>query len=130
MQIKIEFATHKTPRFPFLVRLCKRFPSYKVEDDAGLIIHSMEFTEKESKSFEAIHKILYGLPQVAYFIDGALVPQGEIFSLIRDYESKRRMDGWAAKQQERERMRAFFHRNPSSAFLARLKRHGLFGNDN
>lgn len=130
MIIRVEFSDHKSPRFAWLLRLCRKFPSYKQVEEDGMTIYSIEFTEKEAKQFEAIHKILYGFRQVAYFVDGELFPQGEIFKMIWEYESQRRLDKWAAREQERARMRSLFYKDPNNAFLARLKKHGLFGQDN
>ena len=130
MNIRVEFGEHETPNFRWVLRLCKKLPSYRVVSDDGLAIHSVEFTDKEHPRFRAIHEILTVLPRVAYFLDDHLVPKDDLFRIVSESEAKRRLDRWAAEQQERERLRAFFHRNPSDAFLARLKKYGLLGNLN
>lgn len=130
MLIRVEFAEHKTARFSWLLRLCKKFPSYKQTVDGVLTVYSIEFTEKDIEQFRAVHDVLYGLRSVAYFLDGKLIPKDELFSAIRTIRKDQSWDRWIEKMTRAERTRALFHPRPNDAFLARLKKYGLMGNDN
>lgn len=130
MIIRIEFGEHRSPKFPWLLRICRKFPTYKAFVEEGMTIYSIEFTEKELDQFRAIHNILYGLPRVAYYLDGRMLPKEELFSEVRRIKKDQHWDKWIEKMTRNQRTQALFHPKPNDEMLRLMKKHGLFGNKN
>lgn len=93
MKIRLEFGHSRAQSFPWVLRLCKTFPTFKSFQDEGLQVYSIEVTDKapeELASLEAIHARIRGWKQVAYFMDDKLTSASMVYSFIWDHRNKRR----------------------------------------
>lgn len=93
MKIRLEFGHSRSQSFPWVLRLCKMFPTFKAFKDEGLQIYSIEVNDKdpaELNSLEAIHNRVRGWKQVAYFIDNKLSSASTVYAYIWDRKNQRR----------------------------------------
>lgn len=91
MKIRLEFGHSRSISFPWVLRLCKKFPTFKEFDDDGMQIYSIEVTEKEEdlSALEAISNRVRGWNQVAYFLNDKLSSAAVVHAFIWDRRYKR-----------------------------------------
>jgi hypothetical protein len=97
MKIRLEFGYSRSISFPWVLRLCKKFPSYKEFEDEGIRIYSIEVTnvgvpagtDPDITSLEAIFNRVRGWNQVAYFINDKLTSASDVFRHIWDRKYRR-----------------------------------------
>lgn len=91
MKIRLEFGQSRSISFLWVVRLCKKFPTFKEFTDEGMQIYSIEVTDTdpELSSLETIFNKVRGWKQVAYFINDKLVSASDVFGYIWDRKHRR-----------------------------------------
>jgi len=110
MKVTVEFAETRSPHFHNVVRLCKKFSSYKLMEDDGLRVHSVTFEDKDLVSFEAIERMIWAWRNAAYFIDGQLVTREKAFNaMARQLQEKARGTDVSKLQSDALYLSAFNH---------------------
>lgn len=90
MRIRIELIEAKSPHFKNVLRLCRRFPTYKTFEESGLTVHSVEFTEADLDSYEAIEQMIFAWKGASYSLDGKLVSRARIWDELQTLAGRRR----------------------------------------
>ena len=93
MKIRLEFGHTRAQSFPWVLRLCKTFPTFKAFEEEGLQVYSIEVTDKdpsELAALEAIHNRVRTWKQVAYFMDDKLSSASAVYCYIWDRRNTRR----------------------------------------
>jgi hypothetical protein len=73
MKVRVEFASSKSSQLPWVLRLVRKFPTYKKVVEDGLEIHSVELEGKTLESFQAIHHLIWNWKSTTYWVDDILV---------------------------------------------------------
>jgi hypothetical protein len=90
VRIRIELIEAKTPHFKNVLRLCRRFPTYKTFEESGLIVHSIDFTDNDLDSYEAIEQMIFAWKGASYHLDGKLVSRARIWEAMSEAALRRR----------------------------------------
>lgn len=89
MRVRIEFIKTKSPYYFWILRLFQKFPTYKRSHEKDIEIHSIEMTERDFLSFDAIYsKIWTWKKTTAIYIDDQLIDGWTAWEKIRDSYKK------------------------------------------
>jgi hypothetical protein len=91
MKLRLEFGHSRSISFPWVLRLCKKFPTFKEFEEDGLRVYSIEVTETDADlaSLEAISNRIRGWNQVAYFVNDKLSSACVVHGYIWNQRYKR-----------------------------------------
>lgn len=90
MKITVEFVQSKSPHFRNVLRLCKRFKTYRTFEEDGLSVHSVQFTEADLDSFEAIEQMIFSWKTASYYLNDSLASRGAVWDAVIAESSRRR----------------------------------------
>ncbi len=82
MILRFEFPPNKSQNFARALGICRRLKSFKERTEDGMVLYSVEFTEDDIFSAEAIRDLIYGWKGAAYYVDGMLVSRSRIWRVI------------------------------------------------
>jgi hypothetical protein len=91
MKIRLEFAESRAISFAWMLRLCKKFPTFKEFEEEGIKIYSIEVTDTDTdlSSLETIFNKVRSWKQVAYFVNDKLTAASDVFRIIWDRKYRR-----------------------------------------
>ena len=125
MKIRLEFGESKSKIFPWVLRLCRAFPSFRAFRHDEMMIYSVTFKKEDIKSFEAIWCKVGGWQNTALYLDGKLICAGDLLAELRrmncdfDYRSANDDEG-----------KALDKKTAQTQFLEFLRRQGTLSNPN
>jgi hypothetical protein len=102
MKIKIEFTKSRSGDFERVLGLIRRIKSFSEESEKGITLYSVEFSEADLDSAQAVMDLLRTWKSVVFFMDGKLVPRfkgghlcvgQDLRRIIKTHEAKPRRDG-------------------------------------
>jgi hypothetical protein len=80
MILRLEFGQIRSSSFPWVLRLCRQMPTFReYRQEDGSVVYSVEFTDKEFGSFEALWFKVCRWRLTALYMDGKLTSASEIF---------------------------------------------------
>ena len=88
MRIRVEVPEGRSPNFKLILRLFKRFPTYQEFEDDGISLYSVDFTENDLDSFEAIEQMILSWKAI-YYWDGKLVTRAKIWDNLDKWRHQR-----------------------------------------
>lgn len=92
MKIELEF-TKPGPGatgLDFVLRMCRKIPTFKEIVEGKMTIYRLEFTEKTLNSFVAIMDRLGWWKNISLCVDGNLVSREECWTRVYDFRRERR----------------------------------------
>jgi hypothetical protein len=73
MKLRLEFTDRRGSHFPWALRLCKKFATFKQTVEDGMNVYSVEFdAKKDAAAIEALAGYLGYWKQAAWYCDGQL----------------------------------------------------------
>jgi hypothetical protein len=84
MKIKIEFTKSRSGDFERVLGLIRRIKSFSEESEKGITLYSVEFSEADLDSAQAVMDLLRTWKSVVFFMDGKLVPRFKAVTYVWD----------------------------------------------
>lgn len=81
MKIRVEFTRSKSSSYSMAVRFCKRLPTYEEIDDAGVLVHAVEFASQDRGTWAALMSLMGNWKGAAYYLDGKPTTALEIWNM-------------------------------------------------
>lgn len=82
MKVLVEFGKSRSASWPWILRQCRRQPSYRVQQDEGLEVHSVTFDQAALRPALVLIEKLRSWRTVSIFIDGEPAGPNEAWSRI------------------------------------------------
>lgn len=89
MKLRIEFLEARSSALPNVIRICKKFQSYKVLEEEGIKVHSVEFEGETIVSFEALWGMVRPWKGTVTYLDDRLVGPEQIYKALDKWRTSR-----------------------------------------
>lgn len=99
MIVRIEFSESSSKAYPWAVRICRRFPSFRESVEDGMTVASVELTlPQDWYAFEVLAARIGPWKNSAFYLDGALISPHQI--MAKHYDAVEAQDVAAERRRE------------------------------